>query len=96
MSGVACVSEIVNVFAASSYDVVAVTSGVPACEYQGLNWERSASLASAMAFRKSSHVTAWPSWRSKYRSMPFRKPDFPRSVSYMRTTSAPFSYTVTV
>ena len=31
VSGVACVSEIVNVFAASSYDVVAVTSGVPAC-----------------------------------------------------------------
>ena len=96
VSGVACVSETENVRASASYAVVAVTSGVPACEYHGLNWERSAWLASAMAFKKSSHVTAWPSWRSKYRSIPSRKPRFPRSVSYMRTTSAPFSYTVTV
>ena len=32
---------------------------------------RSLSFASAIAFRKSSHVTACPSWRLKYRSMPF-------------------------
>ncbi len=38
---------------------------------QAVNAEKSRPLASAMAARKSSHVTACPSWRLKYRSMPF-------------------------
>jgi hypothetical protein len=44
---------------------------VQAGAHQAVNAEKSRPLASAMAARKSSHVTAWPSWRLKYRSMPF-------------------------
>jgi hypothetical protein len=50
-----------------------------------------AGLASAIACANSSHVTAWPSWRSKYSVMPRAKPSRPTSVCIMRTTSAPFS-----
>jgi hypothetical protein len=53
-------------------------------------------LASAIACAKSSQVTAWPSWRWKYSVRPLAKPSRPTSVCIMRTTSAPFSYTVTV
>ena len=45
---------------------------------------------------KSSVVTACPSWRSKYRSVALRKGSDPSRLACMRTTSAPFSYTVTV
>ena len=41
------------------------SSGVPAWLYQRRNWPRSTPLASAIAARKSSVVTAWPSCRSK-------------------------------
>jgi hypothetical protein len=44
-----------------------------------------------MAWAKSSQVTAWPSWRSKYSAMPRVKPSRPTRVCIMRTTSAPFS-----
>ena len=60
-----CVQVMVNVLASESYSVVTSSVGVPACEYQGLNAVRSASLASAIAARKSSHVTAWPSCLAK-------------------------------
>lgn len=96
VGGVAWAAEMVKVRASSSQAVSIVREGVPACSYQAAKDARSAPLASAMAARKSSHVTAAPSWRAKYRSMPFRKPSTPRRVSYRRTTSAPFSYTVTV
>ena len=49
-----------------------------------------------MALTKSSQVTAWPSWRSKYRSMPRRNPASPSRVWSMRITSAPLLYTVRV
>ena len=51
---------------------------------------------SAKQARKFSIVVASPSCRAKYRSIPFRKPSSPRIVRSMRTTSAPFSYTVAV
>ena len=44
---------------------VAVTVGVPAWRYQRSNCVRSRPDASAIALRKSSHVTACPSWRWK-------------------------------
>ncbi len=86
---------------AASYCEVAVTRGVPAWLYQRLNCGSSCSncepgLASAIACAKSSQVTAWPSWRWKYSVMPLAKPSRPTRVCIMRTTSAPFSYTVTV
>mmetsp|Transcript_11426 Transcript_11426/g.39727 ORF Transcript_11426/g.39727 Transcript_11426/m.39727 type:complete len:232 (+) Transcript_11426:516-1211(+) len=86
----------VYVPAAASHAPEADTAGVPLCEYHSSNCDRSSPLLSAIAALKSSHVTACPSCRSKYRSIPFRKPSLPSSVWYMRTTSAPFSYTVTV
>ncbi|CFN75282.1 Uncharacterised protein [Bordetella pertussis] len=49
-----------------------------------------------MAATKSSQVTACPSWRRKYSSMPARNPGSPSRVCCMRITSAPFSYTVAV
>ena len=94
--GVCWLALIVNVRADASYAVSTLRWGVPACSYQRANLDRSMALASAMAARKSSHVTAAPSWRAKYRSMPLRKPALPSRRSYMRTTSAPFSYTVSV
>lgn len=50
-----------------------VTLQVSGGPYEGgylLINDRSSPLASAIAARKSSHVTALPSWRSKYRSSP--------------------------
>mmetsp|Transcript_4804 Transcript_4804/g.17165 ORF Transcript_4804/g.17165 Transcript_4804/m.17165 type:complete len:250 (-) Transcript_4804:1212-1961(-) len=96
VSGMLCVHFISNVFFVASYLVFTSSAGVPAWVYHGRNASRLTSLASAIAARKSSVVTAWPSCLLKYRSMPFLNPSFPRRVSYMRTTSAPFSYTVTV
>ena len=49
-----------------------------------------------IAATKSSHVTACPSCRRKYSPRPARKAARPTSVWIMRTTSAPFSYTVAV
>ena len=66
--GVASVDcESVNVYrlAAASYAPWHLSVGVPACVYHRSNCVRSTLLASAIAARKSSHVTAWPSWRSK-------------------------------
>ena len=47
-----------------------VRSGVPAWLYHRENNDKSISFASASAARKSSQVTAWPSWRWKYKSTP--------------------------
>ena len=55
----------VHVWADASYPVITVNCGVPAWLYHRLRAERSALLALAMASRKSSHVTAQPSWRLK-------------------------------
>ncbi|MNR06788.1 hypothetical protein D3C85_1228780 [compost metagenome] len=85
------VSVSASVPAAPSHAVFTLTTGVPAWLYQSPNWVRSRPLASAIAARKSSQATAWPSWRWKYRSMPLRKPSRPSRVWYIRTTSAPFS-----
>ena len=60
--------------------VHALSCGVPACEYQRRNWVRSTPEASSMAHTKSSQVTACPSWRSKYRSLPRRNASGPSSV----------------
>jgi hypothetical protein len=49
----------------ASYVPLASTTGVPAWEYQRANCPNSAPFASAIAARKSSHVTACPSWRLK-------------------------------
>lgn len=68
----------------------AATWGVPGTRYQRMNWPKSKPEAAAMAATKSSQVTAWPSWRRKYSSMPRRKASRPMSVWIMRTTSAPF------
>ena len=58
--------------------------------YHSPNCCKSTPLASAIATRKSSQVTPVPSWRSKYKSMPFLNPSSVKSVLYMRVTSAPF------
>jgi hypothetical protein len=50
--------------------LVATTCGVPGCSYQRMNWVKSKFEAAAIAATKSSQVTAWPSWRRKYSSMP--------------------------
>mmetsp|Transcript_10930 Transcript_10930/g.37164 ORF Transcript_10930/g.37164 Transcript_10930/m.37164 type:complete len:242 (+) Transcript_10930:895-1620(+) len=60
-----CVSVRRKTPASRSWLVSATTVGVPGCLYHSSNCARSAPLASAMAARKSSQVTAWPSWRSK-------------------------------
>lgn len=88
---VACVSVRVRRRAAASWLQRAVTLGVPAWAYQRRNWPRSVPEASSMAATKSSQVTAAPSWRAKYRSMPLRKASAPIRVWIMRMTSAPFS-----
>ena len=96
VAGVCCDSVSVQLRVSASKRPAAFRRGVPACAYQRLKASsRVASalsgLASAMACAKSSQVTAWPSWRAKYRSMPRRKPLRPTSVAIMRTTSAPLS-----
>ena len=96
VAAVLCSQSSVIVPAAVSCVTLMRSCGVPAWLYQRPKSDRSTPLASAMAARKSSHVTAQPSWRLKYKSIPARKPSRPNSVSYMRTTSAPFSYTVVV
>mmetsp|Transcript_37517 Transcript_37517/g.93254 ORF Transcript_37517/g.93254 Transcript_37517/m.93254 type:complete len:250 (+) Transcript_37517:1131-1880(+) len=79
--GSTCSSVSENVCAAASYMRVHFTVGVPACEYQSLRRDMSfPPLASVMAAKKSSVVTAWPSWRSKYKSIPFRNPALPSRV----------------
>ena len=75
----------------SCHSVPTVRTGVPAWAYQRRNWSKSMPLASSIAATKSSVVTAWPSWRSKYRSVPLRKPSRPTRRAAMPTTSAPFS-----
>ena len=79
-----------------SKDPLQVKTGVPATSYQRRNCDRSTPEASCIACTKSSQVTAWPSWRWKYRRMPAWNFSSPSSVCCMRTTSAPFSYTVMV
>ena len=91
VAGVDCESVSVYDFFALSYAPLALTVGVPACVYHRSNCVRSLPFASAIAIRKSSHVTAWPSCRLKYKSMPLRKPALESNVSYMRITSQPFS-----
>ena len=66
------------------------------CEEGGSPCEHDTDCCGTMACTNSSQVTAWPSCRRKYRSMPRRKASLPISVWIMRTTSAPFSYTVAV
>ena len=56
------------------------------CRYQRSNWARSRPDASAIARRKSSQVTACPSWRLKYRSIPLRNVGQPSNVRYIRIT----------
>ncbi len=56
---------------------------MPAWLYHTAKLDKSFPLASLIAARKSSHVTAWPSWRWKYRSIPFLKPALPRTASYL-------------
>mmetsp|Transcript_58256 Transcript_58256/g.137109 ORF Transcript_58256/g.137109 Transcript_58256/m.137109 type:complete len:218 (-) Transcript_58256:1219-1872(-) len=75
-----CSRVILRVFEPASYSFFTFNLGVPAWVYQRSNWSRLTPLASDMAARKSSHVTADPSCRSKYRSIPFRNPCSPRSV----------------
>jgi len=58
------------------------------CRYQRSNWARSRPDASAIARRKSSQVTACPSWRLKYRSIALRKVGQPSKVRYIRITCA--------
>mmetsp|Transcript_19754 Transcript_19754/g.50558 ORF Transcript_19754/g.50558 Transcript_19754/m.50558 type:complete len:231 (+) Transcript_19754:371-1063(+) len=65
VAGQLCLQVSWSVCASASYAVEMSTRGVPACEYQRSNWVRSMSFASAIAARKSSQVTAPPSWRSK-------------------------------
>ena len=65
--------------------------GVPDCVYQCLNWVRSTPEASDIALMKSSHVTAIPSKRLKYKSMPALNLSAPNKVWIIRITSAPFS-----
>ena len=65
VGGQDCFTRSVKVFLRASYSPRHSTTGVPACEYQRANWSRFTPFASAMAARKSSHVTAWPSWRLK-------------------------------
>ena len=86
-----------NVFVSASKRRSHFNSGVPAWWYQLCSASMSVvSLASRIAAKKSSHVTASPSWRRKYRSIPRRNPASPSTVRYTRITSAPFSYTVNV
>ena len=97
VAGRTCSKVKKKVFAAASNRRSHRTKGVPAWWYQLCNASMStSSLASRIAAKKSSHVTAHPSWRSKYRSIPFRNPVSPSRVWYTRITSAPFSYTVRV
>mmetsp|Transcript_8512 Transcript_8512/g.28983 ORF Transcript_8512/g.28983 Transcript_8512/m.28983 type:complete len:407 (-) Transcript_8512:1268-2488(-) len=65
VAGVLCFMRSVKACRASSYSCCTSSTGVPAWRYQRSNCVRSTPLASDMAARKSSHVTAWPSWRSK-------------------------------
>jgi hypothetical protein len=51
----------VNVNVPSAYVDEYVTIGVPGVLYHRANWVKSTPLASAMADKKSSHVTADPS-----------------------------------
>jgi hypothetical protein len=55
----------VKVFAAASWVVVTVTSGVPACAYHRMNCVMSRPLASAKHAMNCSTVAASPSWRAK-------------------------------
>ena len=57
---------------------VTLSDGVPAWRYQPSKALRSTSFASASAATKSSQVTAAPSCRSKYKSIPRRNPSRPR------------------
>lgn len=59
VGGVTWCVLMVYVFLAASYEVETVRVGVPAWLYQRPTPDRSSPLASAMAARKSSHVTAW-------------------------------------
>jgi len=72
------------------------STGVPGTSYQRLNCDRSTPEASCIACTKSSQVTACPSCRLKYRRIPAWNFSSPSRVCCMRTTSAPFSYTVAV
>ena len=91
VAGVDCVAVRVRRWFTSSQAVRTVTRGVPACEYQSENCERSRPEASAIASRNASHVTARPSFVAMYLSKPLRKVSLPSRVWSMRITSAPFS-----
>mmetsp|Transcript_10063 Transcript_10063/g.29660 ORF Transcript_10063/g.29660 Transcript_10063/m.29660 type:complete len:232 (-) Transcript_10063:2226-2921(-) len=60
-----CSSVMVKTPLAASWAQDTARVGVPACLYHSSNCVRSLPFASAMALRKSSQVTACPSWRSK-------------------------------
>ena len=59
--GNVCVSVNAYVFASASYAPRAFNAGVPACEYHRLSFSMFVELASDMAAKKSSVVTACPS-----------------------------------